>query len=66
MGSPCDVKSSYLSQQILGTANNNSAFDSCLVFSINMFLDAVDFIYEYTEIINKICVYLILLIKTRT
>ena len=66
MGSTCDVRP-YLSQQILGAANNNnnSDFDSCLAFSIIMFPDAVDVIYEYADTINRICMYLVLLIKKR-
>jgi hypothetical protein len=59
MGSTFDVRNSYTSQQILG------AFDSCFVLSIIRFPDAVDFIYEYADIINRIYMYLILLIKTR-
>jgi len=57
--------STYLSQQILGSGNNYLAFDSCFVFTIIMFPDAVDRIYEYKDIINRICMYLILLIKIR-
>jgi len=57
MGSTGAVRTSYISQQILGACNINSVFDSCLAFSIIMFLDAVDVIYAYADIINKICMY---------
>ena len=59
MGSTCDVRTSYISQQILGAGNNKSVFDSCLAFGIITFPDAVDIIYEYADIINRISMYLI-------